>query len=175
MRKNSHIATLVLAALLLGCSPHFNWREFTSKDASYQVLFPDKPSTASRIVDLDGTRTNMTMTAAEVDDIVFLVGQVEASDTAAASSALAAMQTGLLRNIQGTTTRAASSTATNSAGTRVSRDIDATGQRNGKPVRLVAHFEARGRSLYQVVVVGPADAVKSEQTEQFISSFKVMQ
>lgn len=176
MRKNLILATsLALAlALLAGCSPHFNWREFTSKDASYQVLFPGKPSTASRDIDLDGMKTSMTMSAAEVDDVVFVVGQAEASGVAAASAALTAMQTGLVRNIGGTVTRSASSTATNNAGTRISRDIDVTGQRNGQPVRMVAHFESRGRSLYQVVVVGPAHAITPEQTEQFIRSFKAL-
>jgi len=174
MRKNLILATSLSLALLAGCSPHFNWREFTSKDAAYQVLFPDKPSTVSRDIDLDGMKTTMTMTAAEVDDTVFVVGQAEASDAAAASTALASMQAALVRNIGGTVTGTASSSATNSAGTRISRDIAATGQRNGKPIRMVAHFEARGRSLYQVVVVGPTDTLQAEQTEQFINSFKAL-
>jgi hypothetical protein len=174
MRKNLILATSLTAALLAGCSPHFNWREFTSKDASFQVLFPGKPATASREIDLDGMKTMMTMTAAEVDDIAFVVGRAEASDTAAAGPALLAMQAAMVRNIGGTVTRTATSVAANDDGTRISRDVIATGQRNGKPVRLVAHFEARGRSLYQVVVAGPADAVKPDQTEQFISSFKAL-
>lgn len=174
MRKNLILATWWVAAVAAGCSPHFNWREYTSKDASYQVLFPDKPATASRDIDLDGMKTKMTMTAAEIDDSVFVVGRAEATDAAAAGPALLAMQAGLVRNIGGTVTRSASSVATNDAGTRIRRDITATGQRSGKPVLLVAHFEARGRSLYQVVVVGPAAALQPEQTEQFISSFKAL-
>lgn len=166
---------LVLATLLLaGCSPHFNWREFTSKDASYQVLFPDKPATASREIDLDGTRTTMTMTAAKVDDILFAVGQADVGDAAAAGAGLAAMQTALVKNIGGTVTRSATAAASNNAGARITRDIDATGTRNGQPTRLVAHFEARGRTLYQVVVAGPATAIQPEQTEQFIGSFKAL-
>ena len=164
------IATLLLA----GCSPHFNWREFTSKDASYQVLFPDKPATATRAIDLDGIKTTMTMSAAEVDDILFAVGQAEVGDAAAASAGLAAMQTALVRNIGGTVTRSAAATASHPAGTRITRDIDAVGTRNGQPTRLVAHFEARGRNLYQVVVAGPTRAIKPEQTEQFIGSFKAL-
>lgn len=166
---------LILATFLLaGCSPHFNWREFTSKDASYQVLFPDKPATASREIDLNGVKTTMTMTAAEVGDILFAVGQADVGDAAAASAALAAMQAALVKNIAGTVTRSAATTASNHTGTRITRGIDAVGTRNGQPMRLVAHFEARGRSLYQVVVAGPVKAIKPEQTEQFISSFKAL-
>lgn len=159
-----------MAALLAGCSPHFNWREFTSKDASWQALFPDKPATVSRDIDLDGMKTTMTMTAAEVDDILFAVGQAQAGDAATAGAALSAMQTALVRNIEGTVTSSKSSATPE----RITRDIDATGSRNGKPTRIVAHFEAHGRSLYQVVVAGPAAAIKPEHTEQFLTSFKAL-
>lgn len=159
-----------MTTLVLGCSPHFNWREFTSKDASYQVLFPDKPATASRNINLDGMQTLMTMTAAEVGDIQFAVGQAEAADPAAASLGLVAMQAALVRNIQGTVTRSASSATP----ARSTRDVEATGSRNGTPTRLVAHFEARGRNLYQVIVVGPAATLKPEPVEQFMTSFKAL-
>jgi hypothetical protein len=175
MRKHSLLAIPFLATLLLACSPQFNWREFTSTDAAWQVTFPDKPATVSRTIDLDGMQTTMTMTAAEVGDTLFAVGQAEVPDAAAAGAGLTAMQTGLVRNINGTVTRTASATASSNGATRMTRDIDATGSRDGKAVRLVAHFEARGRSLYQVVVVGPASALTPERTEQFVGSFKVLQ
>jgi len=174
MRTLPILATPLLAALLLACSPPFNWREFTSKDASWQVTFPDKPATATREIDLGGTRTTMTMTAAEAGDTTFAVGQADVTDAASAGAALTAMQTSLVRNISGTVTRSASASASSNGGARVSRDVDATGSRNGKPVRLVGHFEARGARLYQVIVVGPAGALTPEQTEQFIGSFKVL-
>jgi len=174
MRTLPILATPLLAVLLLGCSPAFNWREFTAKDASWQATFPAKPATVSREIDLDGMKTTMTMTAAEVDEILFAVGQAEASDPAAANAALAAMQTALVRNIGGTVTHSANASASNNAGTRITRDVDATGSRNGQPIRMQAHFEARGRTLYQVVVAGPAKALKPEQTDQFIGSFKAL-
>jgi hypothetical protein len=174
MRKLLILATPVLAGLLLACNPAFNWREFTSKDASWQATFPDKPATASRDINLGGSKTTMTMTGAEVGDILFAVGQADAADPALVGAGLDAMQTALVSNISGTVTRSASASASNNGAARLSRDIDATGSRNGKPLRLVAHFEARGRTLYQVIVVGPPGAIKPEQTEQFIGSFKVL-
>ncbi|MDQ2823445.1 MAG: hypothetical protein M3Y65_24225 [Pseudomonadota bacterium] len=170
MRKLFVLAIPLMAVLLSGCSPHFNWREFTSKDASWQALFPDKPATASRAIDLGGMKTTMTMTAAEVDNILFAVGQAQSSDTAANQAALSAMQTALVRNIEGTVT----SNKSSATPANITRDIDVLGTRNGKPTRMVAHFEAHGRSLYQVVVVGPAAAIMPEHTEQFLTSFKAL-
>jgi hypothetical protein len=174
MRIHPLLVTPLLATLLLGCSPHFNWREFTSKDASWQATFPDKPATVSRAIDLDGLKTSMTMTAAEVGDILFAVGEAQVGDAAAATTSLAAMQTALVRNIDGTVTQRAEASSSANGATRISRDVDVMGKRNGKPVRMVAHFEARGSSLYQVVVVGPASSLQPEQTTQFIGSFKVL-
>jgi hypothetical protein len=116
----------------------------------------------------------MTMTAAEVESIVFAVGQAEVPDAAAAGAGLAAMQTALVRNIGGAVTHSASAAASRDGVTSISRDVEASGTRAGQPVRLVGHFEARGRRLYQVVVIGPAAAVKLDQSEQFIGSFKVL-
>ena len=50
---------------------------------------------------------------------------------------------------------------------------DATGSSNGVPVRLVGHFEARGKRFYQVIVLGKANALPPEQVEQFLTSFSL--
>ena len=52
-------------------------------------------------------------------------------------------------------------------------DIEANGQRNGTPMRLVGHFEARGPRVYQVIVLGKTSSMPPEQVSQFISSFKL--
>ena len=41
-------------------------------------------------------------------------------------------------------------------------------------MRLVGHFEARGKRFFQVIVVGPAPALPPEQVEQFLTSFSVL-
>ncbi len=159
-----------LYLLLAGCSPKYNWRDYASSDASYRVLFPAKPSTFTRTIDLDGMQVAMTMTAAEVDGATFAVGAAEAPDTARAQAALEAMQVALVRNIGGTLT--SENTTVDNNG-RATRDIDASGTRNGENMHLVGHFEARGKRFYQVIAIGKADALPAEQVEQFITSFKL--
>jgi hypothetical protein len=179
MRKNSILATVLLAASLLGaCSPKYNWRDYTSKDAPYSVMFPGKPATHTREIDLNGTKVSMTMTASEIDGTIFAVGSAEAPDAATAQSAVASMKTALVRNIGATVTSekaASSATAGNAtASQRTAIDIEATGMRNGTPTRLLGHFEARDKRFYQVIVMGKANAIAPEQADQFISSFKLL-
>lgn len=163
MRLRVLVPALLAASLLAGCNPTYNWREHTSQEGRYKILFPAKPATFTRAVDLDGLRVEMTMTAAEVDGATFAVGAATAPDAGRARAALPAMRQALLRNI-GAGEDAAPAPQ---EGLRV----EATGAANGKPMRLHGRFEARGERFYQVIVLGPADAAPPEQVEQFLSSF----
>ena len=173
----TRLLSLLLAACLAACSPKYNWRDHASPDARYRVTFPAKPASTTRTIDLDGMRVDMTMTAAEVDGATFAVGAAEAPDAARARAALEAMKLALLRNIGADpariSTASASASASNDGGSRSAIDVDATGPaRDGAtPMRLVGHFEARGKRFYQVIVVGRDQAVPPEQIEQFFTSF----
>ena len=165
-------AALLPALLLAACSPKYNWRDYASPDAAYRVLFPAKPASFTRNIDLDGMHVPMTMTAAEIDGATFAVGAAEAPDAARAQAAVDAMQVALLRNIGVTNERRSASASASGADSRAATDVDATGSANGRPTRLVGHFEARGKRFYQVIVMGEPQAMPQDQVEQFLSSFK---
>jgi hypothetical protein len=161
--------SLVLAA---GCNPTYNWRDYASPDAPYKVMFPAKPATVTRSVDLDGLQVPMTMTAAEVEGVTFAVGTAEAPDPARARAALDAMRLALARNVGVPAAKAPdAATAADAGGGRATAAIDAIGARSGTPVRLVGRFEASGKRFYQVIVVGPAAAMPADQVDQFLTSF----
>lgn len=167
-----HIKQLFLASLsavlLAGCSPTYNWRDYTSADGAFRVLFPAKPSTHTRGIDLGGIKVDMTMTAAEVEGTTFAVGTAVAPDAALAQATLPAMRQALLRNIGAGDTGEKDGTAPGSAPLAV----DAVGKGNSGPVRIVGRFLAKGTRVYQVIVVGTPGAMPPEHTEQFLSSFK---
>jgi hypothetical protein len=171
MQKRLFCAASLAAALLLsGCNPTYNWRDYSSTDAPYRIMFPAKPVTHTRAVDLNGMQVEMTMTAAEVEGAMFAVGTGVAPDAAQAQAAVAAMKTALVRNIAAKVERE----STAAAGTNTAVDIDASGSANGQPMKLRGHFEARGKRFYQVIVMGKASAMSAERTDQFISSFTLL-
>ena len=171
MQKRLFCAASLAAALLLsGCNPTYNWRDYSSADAPYRIMFPAKPVTHTRAVDLNGMQVEMTMTAAEVEGAMFAVGTGVAPDAAQAQAAVAAMKTALVRNIGARVERE----STAAAGTNAAVDIDAIGSANGQPMKLRGHFEARGKRFYQVIVMGKASAMSAERTDQFISSFTLL-
>lgn len=169
---------MLAAALLTACSPTYNWRDYSSPDAPFRVMFPDKPAVHKRTIDIGGMKVEMTMTAVDVDGATFAVGSAQAPDAAKAAAALGAMKTALVRNIGATVTKektTAAATASGAGSTQSATiDIEATGAQNGTPMKLVGHFEARDKRFYQVIVMGKDKALPPEQTDQFISSFKLL-
>ena len=118
MRKStfsSLVLPVLAAAVLAGCSPTYNWRDYNSPDAPFSAMFPDKPVAHTRSVNLDGMNVDMTMTAAEIDGTMFAIGTGEAPDAAKAAAAVTAMKTALVKNI-GATVTSEKSSATASAG-----------------------------------------------------------
>ncbi len=170
---------LLTALLLAACSPQYNWRDYRSPDAPYTAMFPDKPVSHTREIDLNGMKVKMTMTAVQVDGATFAIGSGEAPDEVQAQAALGAMKTALAKNIDAATDKERNpASATTSAAASVSASassslgIEASGTQQGKPVLLLGRFVAKDRHFYQVIVLGPKDAMPAEQTEMFLSSFK---
>jgi hypothetical protein len=162
------MATTVLAALLLaGCNPTYNWRDHSAADGAWKALFPAKPASFTRTVDLDGLEVEMTMTAAEVEGATFAIGSASAPDAAQAQAALPAMRRALLRNI--------GVAAAPVPATQDGLQVDASGTGNGRPVQLHGRVVARGARIYQVIVLGKPGTPPPEQVEQFLTSFTPQQ
>ncbi len=159
------VPVFVAAAVLAGCSPTYNWRDFNSADGSFRALFPAKPATHTRAVDLGGIKVDMTMTAAEVEGTTFAVGTALVPDAAMAAATLPAMRQALLRNIGATDSSASAIPA------GATLDVDAVGKGNSGPVRLVGRFVAKGARVYQVIVLGKPGAMPAEHMQQFLTSF----
>ena len=163
---------------LAACSPAHDWREVHGSAAPFTVLMPAKPATLARKIDLNGTPLTMTMVAAEIDGVAYAVGSVELPDAAQAKLAMQAMQTAMLKNIQGKVIRQQAAEHQTSAAGELhsdnSIDLEAVGTPpNGRARLLLARFVAHDRNAYQVVVTGAQKALAREPAETFLSSFKV--
>lgn len=170
------LTTLLSAGVLSACSPKFDWRDYRSSDAPYAVLFPGKPGTQARTIDLDGMEVNMSMAAAEVDGVTFAVGSAVLADASAAPKALAAMKTAMVNNIGGAITSdqvnaVAGTLAAN--GQQLVLAVEAKGSQRGEPMRLIGRFIAKDKRIYQIIVVGREKHVTQESVETFMSSFKL--
>lgn len=171
------LAGLLAALALSACSPKFNWRDYSSPVAPYRVMFPDKPASHTRPVNLNGMKVDMTMTAVDIDGTMFAVGHGEAPDVARAQAAVGAMKTALVNNIGATLKSEKTVPSSAVAGARsapgLAIQIEAAGSNRGQPMRLVGRFESHDKRFYQVIVMGKASDMTPENVDMFMSSFKL--
>jgi hypothetical protein len=161
--------SLMLAAALCACSPQYDWRDYRSNDAPYAVLFPGKPASQTRAIQLDGMDVSMTMTAAEVNGVVFAVGSAQLADAAKGPAAIEAMKTALVNNIGATVTSNKSSVD----GKQSTLEVEAKGSQNGEAMRLIGRFIAKDKRIYQVIVMGRDKNIVQDEVETYLSSFKL--
>lgn len=171
-QKNSTLSIVVglLAALLTSaCSPTLNWREVTNNEVPYTVLFPAKPASHARPVNLGGLKVTMTMTAAEADDMNFAVASAMIEDEAQRKAALAFMQQAMVQNLRGEIVH--QKTVTLQDGSRMT-EIHAVGSAaNGRRTALFARFAIKNQQVLQVVALGPQETLNTEIAETFLTSF----
>lgn len=180
MKKTSlalFLTTLAAACVLTACSPKFDWRDYRSPDAQFTALFPSKPAVLTREIDLDGKKVSLTMTASEIDGNTFAIGSAVLDSAEQAQAALPAMQTALLKNINGTvrSEKSASAASSTAAGShqRSSLSIEATGTQQGKPVLLVGRFVAQDKRIFQVIILGEESKLSRETIDTFMDSVKL--
>lgn len=163
-------ALCVLMLFLNGCDPTLNWREVRSDDAGYTALFPAKPTSFERAVNLDGLQVMMNMTAAEADGVSFAVATAIIEDEGQRAKALTAMQTAMLRNIRGEITEKKTVSVKGGA---TAIQIHATGQAGqaGTPLVLFARFVMHESRVFQVIALGPKEKLSAEAADTFLSSF----
>lgn len=175
-------AAAVAALLLAACAPKFDWREVRGADAAYTVLMPAKPVSQTRNVALSAGPSAMTMSVATVDGVDYAVGSAEFPDPAQAQAALAQFEAALVKNIQGTVLKRRTTVIMVGSGPEPKRVpavvIEAAGVADPKAsapqaMMLLARFVAHERRAYQVVVLGPANAILREPVDTFLGSFKL--
>lgn len=174
-------AVLVACAALPACAPRYDWREIRADEDHFLAMMPARPDRMTRPIDLDGMPVTMTMQGARIDGVAFIVGAAPLPDASVAvrERALAAMRTAMVRNIQGTESRAdavavpvvdASGRAVGSApGWR----IEASGRAGERAVSLHAVFASRGGRAWQAVVLGPDP--EPDPARIFLDGFRILE
>jgi hypothetical protein len=162
-------------ATLMACTPHFDWRDYRSAQG-FVATFPAKVQTADRSIDLDGLTVHMTMYAARIDDLAFVVGRAALpdSDPATLEKAQDAIARGLVQNIAGTIRTDASvqiPTMRGDGSAITARALGISGSTGGQALRMEARIAARGQKAYQILVVGPTQVIEEPATRDALDTF----
>jgi Zn finger protein HypA/HybF involved in hydrogenase expression len=154
----------------MACSPKYDWREVQGGEASYTVLMPDKPSRLSREIQLGQQTVTMHMTATQIDGVKFAIGAVKLANPTEAQTAMHIIKNTLVNNMAGKITQE-KTTVTNAGGKlTINDEFDAVSADSS--LRMSGRLVARDVWVYEVLVVGPQQAMNQDNIETFLSSFK---
>lgn len=165
MKQVQILVLALMAALLLGCSPEYNWREVSVGDSVGKVMFPDKPRTQTRAMEFSGHEVIFHLTSAEIGSTIFAVGY-------APWPATTASEPDLRENL----TQAVIASLYRNLGHEAPAEASAFGQlievRGGKDNRMVllAKVWADETGLLEGLVMGPADDLEPDSARQFLES-----
>lgn len=167
MRKVVSFCVLFMTTLVLsGCSPEYNWREWTVADGRAIIMFPSRIDTEQRSIMVEGVSTTFSLTSSAVGPSVFSVGFVPLPEALNDSQ-----RTALVTQVISSLASRAGQTAPESAltGQVFSLDTKVAGQPSFLMAQVVIH---RGM-LIQVVVSGPKQSLTNENAVEFVRSLRL--
>lgn len=166
-----NVSLVFVFAILMACSPPFNWREIPNNELGYIATFPDKPVSASRELNLDGFNVPLTLHAAKVEDLYFTVGVVplDADLATHLDRLVLAMAQSLGNNIQAKKIELVEETW---QGKRA-KALKVTGTLpSGGSAYLRGYFVEHEGNLIEVVLMGAKSQVTDVIETQWFTGFK---
>ncbi len=148
-------------SLLCACSPALNWREVRNEQADYTLLLPDKPASASKSIELAGQKREMHMQGAQAAGMQFVIAYVSC-EQAQQAQLLAAMQEGILLNLHSSAAQVQ----------QLEHGVLQIPPQTARSPQAWLKFFAAGRHCYQMLLLGPAQAMTEEVRDTFFTSFK---
>lgn len=157
---------------LVGCAPSLDWREIRPDDSDAIAMFPCKPTTDARMVNLAGARVRMVLVACRAGNATWALAFADMTDPAKVTQALQDLRSANAGNLKGTPTvigemrLAGMSPNPQAQRVRVQGSLPA-----GEAVVLESGFFARGTRVYQATVMG--QAIDAEALATFFDGLKL--
>jgi hypothetical protein len=168
----AHLAVLTLLALVAaGCSPTLDWREVRADGGSLSSLFPCRPRSDERSVELVGKARPMTMRSCAAGASTYALAFVDLDDPAAVAPALNALRQAAVSNLHAADPASAAFAVRGATASSASGRVLIRGRLpDGKEVQEHAAFFVRGLRVYQASIIGRAP--EQEEVDPFFSGLR---
>ena len=152
---------VALSAALWGCSPTYNWREVRPEGTSLKALFPCKPESASRPVNMGGRDVVLNMLSCDVNQHTFALAAMRLPQGAQAAD-MADVALSLKKATLASMKAQSEQDKPWAPGVALGVPFhawQAHGLRHdGSAVQAHVLYFSRGSDLFQAAVYGPAQA-----------------
>lgn len=153
----------VVLALLLGCTPEFNWRELSVAQDRATLAFPSKVQTEQRQIQIDGRTLDFSLSAASVGPAVFAVGFAALPENIGETEQLS-MKRALLMSLFASSGKTPTQAALDGHVFELEMLVAK------QPSLLMARVLVHRGMLMQVVASGPRQSLPREQALEFMQS-----
>lgn len=162
------IGVVLCVLVLSGCSPDFDWRVASVGDGMMTGVLPSRPHTETRTIEFDGQSLDLSLTMAEANDVLFVLGHAVLPETLrgdrpAARVLANEVMISFYRNLQ-----VPPPDPLPALGTR----FIVNGPEQSGSVRIEALVGLSGASLVEAVVMGKQQAFERAPTQDFWSALK---
>ena len=175
--SRARFLALILVGMASACTPALDWREVLPEGAHLVLMFPCKPASDARNLDMQGRQVRMFLHACKTADQSFALSYADVGDPSLVGPALKQMRESLGAKLSANPAQAAAS-AVSLKVTGMTPNPQALTQPlsgqlpDGSAVFGVVAVFARGTVVYQAVVLGPKRDAVAQQG--FISAIKFL-
>lgn len=160
---------IVLCVLALaGCSPDFDWRVVSVGDGIVTGVLPARPHTETRSIAFDGQSLDLSLTMAEANDVLFVLGHAILPEPLRGDREAARV---LAREVVVSFYRNLGISPPDPLPTLGERFV-VNGQGPSGSLRIEALVGLRGTSLVEAVVMGKQQAFDRAPVQDFWSALK---
>jgi hypothetical protein len=172
MTHLSLVALMLLALALGACSPKFNWREVRLEQSGVALLFPCKPDTHVRQVELDGQVLNMTLSGCSAGDASFALAYARLEEGSPPGPLLQRWRELTLSNLGAQGVKEMAYPLPSARSDAQSVRLGATGRRpDGSSLVAQTFWFTQDRWVYQASVL--AERPREDEVDTFLTSIRL--
>ncbi|HEY0818978.1 MAG TPA: hypothetical protein VGD46_09385 [Rhizobacter sp.] len=165
-------AAWMLSFGLVGCAPSLDWREIKPEDSDVLAMFPCKPTTDARMVNLAGARVRMVLVACRAGEVNWALAFADVGDPSSVAGALQELRRSNADNVGAAPTVVGPMRVPGMTPNPQAERVRVQGRLpSGEVVALESGFFVRGTRVYQATVMGRA--IDAEAMATFFDGLKL--
>ena len=170
--KRNFGAWVTAAGLLAACAPALDWREVRPDDSGVTMLFPCKPDSHARRLNLGKQQVRLTLHACTAGGSTWALAFADMSDPALVGDALTELGVAAQKNLEASQSRRLGLSVEGATPNPHSQRFEITGRvPDGREVTEQVAVFAKGMRVYQATALG--ERLEPEAVTTFFGSLRI--
>jgi hypothetical protein len=162
---------IATACLLAACAPALDWREVRPDDSGVTLLFPCKPDSHARKVNLGPHQVRLVLYACTASGSTWALAFADMTDPALVGAALSDLRDAAAQNLSASAIRPLPLKVDGATPSPLSQRVEIQGRMpDGRPVTEQLAVFAKGTKVFQATVLG--EKLEPEAADEFFRALR---